>query len=94
MAREPYLPIMSDHRHRRYRDGRSHGCAEIDKDHDLGDERGHPELFHGHHTAGTRPRTLKDVKMSAILVIFIAVVVTIFVYFRFGVLAAALKRAF
>lgn len=48
-------------------------------------KEGIKEMFHGHHTAGTVPRTMRDMKMSVILALFLATVVAIFVFFRWEV---------
>lgn len=43
------------------------------------------EMFHGHHEEGKLPRTMRDMKMSIILALFLATVVAIFVFFRWEV---------
>lgn len=52
-------------------------------------KEGVKELFHGRHEEGAIPRTMKDMKMSIILSLFIATLVAIFVYFKWSVFGNA-----
>ena len=40
------------------------------------------ELLHGHHKDGAAPRTDKDIKMSIVLVLFFAALLSVFIFFK------------
>lgn len=47
------------------------------------------EIIYGHHAEGGLPRTMRDMKMAVLLILFVAVAVALFTFFRWEVFGGA-----